>query len=93
MPIELDMIDINSFDEITKAQRASVGEIRVWSDGIARKKKADGNWVPVEKNYKNSQIILHENKFGENYSEYAGKPNGKSSVSCPLKPSDSAPLC
>lgn len=74
MPIELDMIDINSFDEITKAQRASVGEIRVWSDGIARKKKADGNWVPVEKNYKNSQIILHENKFGENYSEYAGKP-------------------
>lgn len=74
MPIELDMIDINSFNEITKAQRASVGEIRVWSDGIARKKKADGNWVPVEKNYKNSQIILHENKFGENYSEYAGKP-------------------
>ena len=74
MPIELDMIDINSFNEITKAQRASVGEIRVWSEGIARKKKADGNWVPVEKNYKNSQIILHENKFGENYSEYAGKP-------------------
>lgn len=33
MPIELDMIDINSFNEITKAQRASVGEIRVWSDG------------------------------------------------------------
>lgn len=62
------------FDELMKARRASVGEIRVWNDGIARKKKPDGGWVPVEKNYKNSQIIPHEDKFGRNYSEFAGKP-------------------
>lgn len=62
------------FDELMKARRASVGEIRVWNDGIARKKKPDGSWVPVEKNYKNSQIIPHEDKFGRNYSEFAGKP-------------------
>lgn len=61
------------FDELMKARRASVGE-RVWNDGIARKKKPDGSWVPVEKNYKNSQIIPHEDKFGRNYSEFAGKP-------------------
>lgn len=62
------------FDELMKARRASVSEIRVWNDGIARKKKPDGSWVPVEKNYKNSQIIPHEDKFGRNYSEFAGKP-------------------
>lgn len=43
------MIDINSFNEITKAQRASVGEIRVWSDGKKYQKQADGSWVLVEK--------------------------------------------
>jgi hypothetical protein len=43
------MIDINSFNEITKAQRAFVGEIRVWSDGKKYQKQADGDWVLVEK--------------------------------------------
>ena len=41
------MIDINSFDEITKAQRASVGEIRVWSDGKKYIKTPKG-WVLAE---------------------------------------------
>lgn len=75
MPIELDMIDINSFDEITKAQRASVGEIRVWSDGKKYVKTPKG-WVLAEKKdfYKKKDVILHENKFGKNYSQFENKP-------------------
>lgn len=61
MPIELDMIDINSFNEITKAQRASVGEIRVWSDGKKYQKQADGSWVLVEK--KKSKPVVQLNSI------------------------------
>lgn len=75
MPIELDMIDINSFNEITKAQRASVGEIRVWSDGKKYVKTPKG-WVLAEKkdSYKKKDVIWHENKFGKNYSQFENKP-------------------
>lgn len=66
---------IGSFDDLMKARRASVGEIRVWSD---RKKyiKTLKGWIPTEKvsSYSKKDVIWHENKFGENYSEYAGKP-------------------
>lgn len=63
------------FDELMKARRASVGEIRVWSDGKKYIKTPKG-WVPAEKasSYSKKDTIWHENKFGENYSEYAGKP-------------------
>lgn len=60
MPIELDMIDINSFNEITKAQRASVGEIRVWSDGKKYVKTPKG-WVLAEK--KKSKPVVQLNSI------------------------------
>lgn len=65
----------NRFDELMKARRASVGEIRVWSNGKKYVKTPKG-WVPIEKtsSYSKKDVIWHENKFGENYSEYAGKP-------------------
>lgn len=66
---------IGSFDDLMKARRASVGEIRVWSDGKKYIKTLKG-WIPTEKasSYSKKDVIWHENKFGENYSEYAGKP-------------------
>ena len=65
----------SGFDELMKARRASVGEIRVWSDGKKYIKTLKG-WIPTEKasSYSKKDVIWHENKFGENYSEYAGKP-------------------
>nr|DAG00454.1 MAG TPA: Mono-ADP-ribosyltransferase C3 [Siphoviridae sp. ct3r22] len=66
---------IGSFDDLMKTRRASVGEIRVWSDGKKYIKTLKG-WIPTEKasSYSKKDVIWHENKFGENYSEYAGKP-------------------
>lgn len=72
MPIELDMIDINSFNEITKAQRASVGEIRVWSDGKKYVKTPKG-WVLAEGQRK-VKALKNDDYFGRNYFKYAGKP-------------------
>lgn len=63
------------FDELMKARRASVGEIRVWNDGKKYIKTPKG-WVPYEKasSYNKKDVIWHEDKFGRNYSEFAGKP-------------------
>lgn len=72
MPIELDMIDINSFNEITKAQRASVGEIRVWSDGKKYVKTPKG-WILAEGQRK-VKALKNDDYFGRNYFKYAGKP-------------------
>lgn len=72
MPIELDMIDINSFNEITKAQRASVDEIRVWSDGKKYVKTPKG-WVLAEGQRK-VKALKNDDYFGRNYFKYAGKP-------------------
>lgn len=72
MPIELDMIDINSFNEITKAQRTSVGEIRVWSDGKKYVKTPKG-WVLAEGQRK-VKALKNDDYFGRNYFKYAGKP-------------------
>ena len=72
MPIELDMIDINSFNEITKVQRASVGEIRVWSDGKKYVKIPKG-WVLAEGQRK-VKALKNDDYFGRNYFKYAGKP-------------------
>ena len=65
----------SGFDELMKARRASVGEIRVWNDGKKYIKTPKG-WVSIEKtsSYGKKDVIWHENKFGENYSEYTGKP-------------------
>lgn len=38
----------SGFDELMKARRASVGEIRVWNDGKKYIKTPKG-WVPIEK--------------------------------------------
>ena len=69
MPIELDMIDINFFNEIKKAQRASVGEIRVWSDGKKYQKQADGSWRVVKgQKVSKERYAKDELKvFGRNY--------------------------
>lgn len=74
MPIELDMIDINSFNEITKAQRASVGEIRVWSDDKKYVKTAKG-WRPKGKgrNSKKEDEINQQGKEQQDISSYASK--------------------
>lgn len=63
------------FDELMKARRASVGEIRVWNDGKKYIKTPKGR-VPYEKasSYNKKDVIWHEDKFGRNYSEFAGKP-------------------
>lgn len=66
------MIDINSFNEITKAQRASVGEIRVWSDGKKYVKIPKG-WVLAEGQRK-VKALKNDDYFGRNYFKYAGKP-------------------
>lgn len=65
----------SGFDELMKARRASVGEIRVWNDGKKYIKTPKG-WIPIEKtsSYGKKDVIWHKNKFGENYSEYTGKP-------------------
>lgn len=66
---------IGSFDNLMKARKASIGEIRIWSDGKKYIKTPKG-WAPAEKasSYSKKDVVWHENKFGENYSEYAGKP-------------------
>lgn len=37
------------FDELMKARRASVGEIRVHSNGVKYQKQPDGSWKPVKR--------------------------------------------
>lgn len=49
---------IGSFDDLMKARRASVGEIRVWSDGKKYIKTLKG-WIPTEKasSYSKKDVI------------------------------------
>lgn len=68
------MIDINSFNEITKAQRASVGEIRVWSDGKKYQKQADGSWKPLPGQEGMLRSFRSETDFGIDYKQYKGNP-------------------
>lgn len=68
------MIDINSFNEITKAQRASVGEIRVWSDGKKYQKQADGSWKPLPGQEGTLRSFRSETDFGIDYKQYKGNP-------------------
>lgn len=64
----------NRFDELMKARRASVGEIRVWSDGKKYVKTPKG-WVPVEKGNKVKSFKKdNDDYFGRNYLKYSGKP-------------------
>lgn len=68
------MIDINSFNEITKAQRASVGEIRVWSDSKKYQKQADGSWKPLPGQEGTLRSFRSETDFGIDYKQYKGNP-------------------
>lgn len=61
------------FDELMKARRASVGEIRVHSNGVKYQKQPDGSWKPLSKN--GAKLEEEEGKFfGKNYSQFENKP-------------------
>lgn len=64
------------FDELMKARRASVGEIRVHSNGVKYQKQPDGSWrVAKGQKVGKEQYSQDELKvFGKNHSEFAGKP-------------------
>lgn len=66
----------SGFDELMKARRASVGEIRVHSNGVKYQKQPDGSWR-VAKGQKVGKEQYSQDKlkvFGKNHSEFAGKP-------------------
>lgn len=61
------------FDELMKARRVSVGEIRVHSNGVKYQKQPDGSWKPLSKN--GAKLEEEEGKFfGKNYSQFENKP-------------------
>ena len=66
----------SGFDELMKAHRASVGEIRVHSNGVKYQKQPDGSWrVAKGQKVGKEQYSQDELKvFGKNHSEFAGKP-------------------
>lgn len=66
----------SEFDELMKARRASVGEIRVHSNGVKYQKQPDGSWrVAKGQKVGKEQYSQDELKvFGKNHSEFAGKP-------------------
>lgn len=67
---------IGSFDELMETRKASVGEIRVHSNGIKYQKQPDGSWR-VAKGQKVGKEQYSQDKlkvFGKNHSEFAGKP-------------------
>lgn len=66
----------SGFDELMKACRASVGEIRVHSNGVKYQKQPDGSWrVAKGQKVGKEQYSQDELKvFGKNHSEFAGKP-------------------
>lgn len=47
MSVELKYF-IDKFDELMKARRASVGEIRIYSNGVKYQKQPDGSWRVVK---------------------------------------------
>lgn len=65
----------SGFDELMKARRASVGEIRVHSNGVKYQKQPDGSWrVAKGQKVGKEQYSQDELKvFGKNHSEFAGK--------------------
>lgn len=66
----------SGFDELMKARRASVDEIRVHSNGVKYQKQPDGSWrVAKGQKVGKEQYSQDELKvFGKNHSEFAGKP-------------------
>lgn len=65
----------SGFDELMKARRAFVGEIRVHSNGVKYQKQPDGSWrVAKGQKVGKEQYSQDELKvFGKNHSEFAGK--------------------
>lgn len=63
---------IGSFDNLMKARKASVGEIRVWSDGKKYIKTPKG-WV-LDKGQGKQKALKDDDYFGRNYFKYVGKP-------------------
>ena len=64
----------SGFDELMKARRASVGEIRVHSNGVKYQKQPDGSWKPVKGQNVQFSPKKDDDYFGRNYFRYAGKP-------------------
>lgn len=72
MSVELKYF-VDKFDELMKARRASVGEIRVHSNGVKYQKQPDGSWKPLSKD--GTKLEKEEGKFfGKNYSQFENKP-------------------
>lgn len=65
---------VDKFDELMKARRASVGEIRVHSNGVKYQKQPDGSWKPVKGQNVQFSPKKDDDYFGRNYFRYAGKP-------------------
>ena len=63
-------------DILIKSHKASVGEIRIHSNGVKYQKQPDGSWRVVKgQKVGKEQYSQDELKvFGKNYSEFAGKP-------------------
>ena len=80
MPIELDMIDINSFNEIMKAKKASpVGTEKTWG-GKVYIKTANG-WKPKGKGKSSKKDEQPEVKTAKvDYSQHASKASDAISV-------------
>lgn len=62
------------FDELMKARRASVGEIRVHSNGVKYQKQPDGSWKPVKGQEGEFCPFRSETDFGKDFKQFKGYP-------------------
>lgn len=62
------------FDELMKARRASVGEIRVHSNGVKYQKQPDGSWKPVKGQEGEFRPFRSETDFGKDFKQFKGYP-------------------
>lgn len=64
----------SGFDELMKARRASVGEIRVHSNGVKYQKQPDGSWKPVKGQEGEFRPFRSETDFGKDFKQFKGHP-------------------
>lgn len=62
------------FDELMKARRVSVGEIRVHSNGVKYQKQPDGSWKPVKGQEGEFRPFRSETDFGKDFKQFKGYP-------------------
>lgn len=73
MSVELKYF-IDKFDELMKARRASVGEIRIYSNGVKYQKQPDGSWKPVKGQEGEFRSFRSETDFGKDFKQFKGYP-------------------